>query len=111
MAKNYSYAGKTVDYKNLGSDTIYSGSVVVMGTMIGVAASDIAPGKVGTVHVAEVWKLPKANTSAFTLGDAAFWDTAGKLVVAAAGDGIVPAGTVFSDAVASAATVSVKLNS
>jgi predicted RecA/RadA family phage recombinase len=111
MAKNYSYPGKSVDYKNTGESAIHSGNVVVMGTLVGVAHTDINPGKVGAVAVTEVWKLPKADGTAFALGDAAFLDTANKVVAAAAAEGVIAAGTVFADAAAGAAVVLVKLNS
>jgi len=110
MATNYSHDGKVVDYENTNTAMIYSGSVVVMGDMIGVANIDIGPGKVGSVSVEGVWRLPKASGTAFALGAAVFWKAADKLVVAASGTDIVPAGKVFADAAAGAATVSVKLN-
>ena len=110
MAKNFVDEGISVSYKNTGSGIIYSGSVVSMGTIVGVALGDIPAGASGTVRITGVWKLPKDTTAAMSLGDAAYWDTANKKIVAAAGTDIVAAGVVAADATASAATVNVKIN-
>lgn len=109
MASNLIQSGKTVDYKNTGTDPILSGSVVLMGKMVGVAVTDIAPGKTGAVQVEEVFKLPKKAADAFSIGDVVYWSAADSEMVKAA-TGNTAAGKAFAEAPANSATVNVKLN-
>lgn len=111
MSKNFVSEGLVLDYTNTGSAVIYSGSVVVMGDLIGVSITNIPAGKVGAVRVEGVFALPKAADTALTLqGAAVYWDTAAKLVVAAEGTDIVPAGVVARVPASGATAVEVKLN-
>ncbi len=108
MAKNYVQEGKVVTYANIGASVIYSGSVVVMGDIIGVALVDMAVGESGAVQIEEVFKLPKDTATAVAVGQRVFWDTATQKIVTAAG--AVPAGIAAAEAKVNAATVNVKLN-
>lgn len=109
MASNYVQNGKVVDYKNTGTDPILSGSVVLMGKMVGVAVTGIAPGKTGAVQVEEVFKLPKKAADAFAIGDVVYWNaTDNEMVKVATGN--TAAGKAFADAPANSASVNVKLN-
>lgn len=52
MAKaTYYQRGETFDYKNTGASTIEAGTILVIGSRVGVAGADIPAGEVGTVHV------------------------------------------------------------
>ncbi|RCK32492.1 hypothetical protein TH9_12225 [Thalassospira xiamenensis] len=57
--KNYAQKGNSLDYLNSTGALIPSGSPVVVGNQIGVAATDIAVGETGTVYMEEVFGLPK----------------------------------------------------
>ena len=114
MAKNFVNEGEGVFYKNTRSGIIYSGSVVSMGALVGVALGDMPVGESGTVRIVGVWKLPKDTSTAMSIGDIAYWDTASKKIVSAdtdgAADGVVHAGVVCVDATAASTTVAVKIN-
>ncbi len=112
MAKNYVCDGKVMDYQNAGASMIASGAVVPMAAMIGIAETNIAPGKVGAVSIVGVFSLPKKTGSgaALTAGGGAWWDGTNKQIVGAAADGLIPAGKVFADAGDSAASVRIKIN-
>jgi len=52
MAKaTYYQRGETLDYANTGVTAIEAGTIVVIGTRVGVVGCSIAPGEIGTVHV------------------------------------------------------------
>ncbi len=110
MAKNFVDEGTGVPYKNAGNAIIYSGSVVAMDALVGIALADIPAGASGTLRIVGVWKLPKDTATAMAVGDVAFWDTANKKIVAAAGTDIVAAGVVAADATAGAGNVNIKIN-
>lgn len=55
MAKNYKHPGKVIPYTNSGSAIIYSGSIAVIGDIIGIALVDIPVGKAGSVQIEEVF--------------------------------------------------------
>ena len=77
MATNYIQAGNVVDY-TAGAD-ITSGSVVVMGNLIGVAITDIANGETGPVQIDGVFELPKVTAAVIGAGETVMWDvSAGK---------------------------------
>jgi predicted RecA/RadA family phage recombinase len=110
MAKNFVQDGKSIDFQNTDADTVFSGSVVVMGALVGIAQTDIPAGKTGAVAIEGVWKLPKDTATALNLGALAYWDTANKKIVAAAGENIVLAGVVIGTVAANTATANVKIN-
>lgn len=109
MAKNFVCDGKVMDYINGGDVDIASGAVVVIGDTVGIAVTNIAKGQTGAVEIEGVFTLPKAGGTALIQGEKTFWNTANKLVVAAAGADVVPLGRVYN-APGSAATVQVKIN-
>ena len=112
MAKNHVKLGNVLTFVNSGSGAvdIVSGAVVVVGSVIGVALVDIPVGKSGSVKIDEVWRLPKDDSVALEQGQAVFWDTANKQIVAAAGATIVPAGIAFDAVDATAKTANVVIN-
>ena len=118
MAKNIVCRGVTMDYKNGGSAVIMAGSVVALSGMIGIAETDILPGKVGALLTEGVAKLPKASADTFTQGMAVAWDADAEKVAAVAAQGgdaggaasNPPAGIVWADAGNGTTAVQVKIN-
>lgn len=83
MATNYVQEGKTLNY-TAGAD-ITSGQFVLIGTIGGVAKTDIANGKTGAVHICGVFSIPKA-TGAVTQGAKLYWDESESEVTTTATD-------------------------
>lgn len=81
--------GKVIDY-TAGAD-ITSGSIVVMGQILGIALADIANGATGAVQIDGVFEVPKVTGAVFSQGESLTWDaSAGKfddnLATLASGD-------------------------
>ena len=74
MAKNYVQAGEVVDFTNGTGSDIASGDVVPMGSLIGVAITDIPDGATGAVGVEGVWELPKVESAVIGAGETVNWD-------------------------------------
>lgn len=109
MATNYLQPGEVIDYTPSGSP-VSSGDVVVIGTRIGVALTDIAVGEPGSVQTEGVFRLPKTAGvgEAIAQGVDVYWD--GAVITASDGAGAnTPAGYVFAAAGDNDATVAVKL--
>lgn len=86
--KNFVQEGKTLTL--IAPGTVTSGSLVVVGAIIGVAAFDAASGAEVEVATEGVFTLPKVTTDVVTAGAKLYWDSvAGKLTVTA-GTGAKP---------------------
>lgn len=113
MATNYSQAGQTINYTNGGGSTIASGSVVVIGALVGVAIAAIEVGEVGAVAIEGVWTVPKATGTALGQGQSVDYDVSASAFTAigtpASGD-LVGCATVIEAAASADTTVQVKLN-
>ena len=109
MAKaTYWQRGDAVDYTNGGSAKIEANEVIVFGTKIGVAGTDIAVGELGSLIVAGVFALPKAS-GAITAGAAVYWDaTNGNITTTSTNNTL--AGFAVAAAESAAETVLVKIN-
>lgn len=110
----YVQRGETLDYKNIGTSMIPHDSVVSVGTRIGIAGADIAPGETGALHMAGVYKLPKTATTAISMGAAVYFD--GEGITTSANDGAttnptayIPAGYAAAPAQSGDDSVLVKL--
>lgn len=57
----YWQRGETIDYVNDGTETIEANTIIVLGSRIGIAGTDILTGEKGTLHVTGVFKMPKGN--------------------------------------------------
>ena len=114
MATNFIQKGDVIDYTP--SSAVESGEVVVIGSLVGVAKTDIAASAEGAVAIEGVYEIPAA-TAAITLGAAVYWDADGNPVGGTAGSGAATATSTDNtkmgyavEAKASAAgTVKVKL--
>jgi predicted RecA/RadA family phage recombinase len=88
MAKNYIQEGKVIPFTASGAKT--SGQVVVVGSIVGVAAGDVANGAAGELIVKGVVEIPAA-TAEITVGAAVYWDADGDPVGGTAGSGAATA--------------------
>ena len=108
MAKLATYwqRGEAIDYKNETGAKIPADTVLIIGSVLGVAGGDIADGEIGVVHVNGVFEIPKKAAVALTAGEkVTFTDKDG---IDAAGEGTVY-GYATQAAAASDATAIVKL--
>ena len=106
MKATYWQRGETLDYTP--ENAVANGEVVSLGTRIGVAGSDIKAGELGHLHVAGDFEMPKAASTAITMGAAVYYDaSAGNITTTSSGN--VPAGYAAAAAGANDATVLVKL--
>lgn len=108
MAKTIDFfwqRGEALDYVNETDALIESGTIIELEDKIGVAACDIAPGSVGSVHVEGVFKFGKGS-SALTQGTAVTITDG----VAAAAESGAGHGYVAAPAAAGDTTVLVKIN-
>ncbi len=71
MSTNFIEKGEVLNYAATTKD-ITSGELVIMGTIAGVAKTDIAIGETGAIHITGVYSLPKAN-EAITQGAKVYW--------------------------------------
>lgn len=58
---SYWQRGETIDYINDGTETIEANTIIVLGSRIGIAGTDIPPGGKGTLHVTGVFGMPKGS--------------------------------------------------
>lgn len=70
--KNFIAVGNTLTI-TAAADTA-SGSGVLVGSLFGVAAGDIANGAEGVINLTGVYNLPKAPSQAWTVGAPIYWD-------------------------------------
>ena len=104
-AEFYYQRGEALDYVNSGDTTIEAGTIVEIGSKIGIAGGDIAPGAVGALHVEGVFKFEKGS-DALTIGTpVTITDGVAEEADSGAGNGFVAA-----DAAASDSTVLIKIN-
>lgn len=106
MKANYVQRGETIDFKNGTVAAIAAGDVVALTNRIGIAATDIPIGAIGTVHVVGVYDLPAETTNAFTPGQTVY--LSGSKVVKDSTGGVA-AGYVVEAKVANGAVARVKI--
>lgn len=107
MAKNYIQEGKALDYTPSGAN-ITSGDFVLIGTIGGIAKTNIADGETGAVHICGVFSAPKAS-GAVTQGAKLYWSsTNSNLTTSASGNTLV--GVAASPASTSDTSVAILLN-
>lgn len=114
MATNYLGKGETITFANdaTAAAAIASGDVVEIGSLIGVAVTDIAADASGAVALGGVWTLAKVSAEAWTQGDLLYWDAsannATKTNNTAADLKVI--GAAYADAANPSSTGSVLLN-
>ena len=107
MAKNFVQEGSALNYTASGAD-VASGDFVLIGSLGGIAKSDIADGKTGAVHIRGVFSVAKASGTV-TQGQKLYWSsTNSNLTTTASGNTFVG---IASEAAASGdASVKILLN-
>ncbi|KQN46894.1 hypothetical protein ASE93_12345 [Serratia sp. Leaf50] len=81
MAKNHLQDGNTLDWSN-GSDTkVFSGQAVILGSIVGVACSDVPAGSAGVLFMSGVFTLPKVPAETWKIGTSLFFHPSGALTV------------------------------
>lgn len=105
----YWQRGESIDYRNDTEEVIEANQVVVLGSRIGVAGTEIWPGQVGSLHVTGVFAFPKQASEEITAGTEIYFDDSAGTASATAGSG-VKAGFAIEPAAADAAVISVKIN-
>lgn len=71
--------GKVMHYTNpSASDPILYLTPVVVGELVGVALTDIAPKEEGSLAVEGVFRLPAKSGEAFAVGQQLYWDPSAK---------------------------------
>ena len=76
MSTNFIEKGEVLNYTAATKD-IASGELIIIGSIAGVAKTDIAVGETGSVHITGVYSLPKAADS-ITQGSKVYWNTTHK---------------------------------
>ena len=80
--KNFVARGDVLEF-TAGAD-IESGEGVVVGTIFGIAAGDIADGARGVLNLTGTYRVPKVGSQAWTVGAAVHWDASNKRATTAA---------------------------
>lgn len=109
MAKAiYRNKGETIEYTNPSSSKVVeAGTIVTVGSMVGVAAGEIPASGVGCLHVVGVFELPKNTSLAINAGDKVYYSTSSNVVTKTDTD--VPCGFAVAAANASDTIVYVKI--
>lgn len=71
MSTNYIQKGDVLNYT--ADKNISSGELVIIGSISGVAKTDIPLGSTGAVHIAGIYSLPKGN-EAIPQGSKVYWN-------------------------------------
>lgn len=105
--------GEAIDYTNASGSKIEANEIVILGSRIGIAGTEMANGETGSLHVFGVFELPKKASEAISAGVDVYWNGTG--ITASADDGGNPAtpyakaGYAIQAAVADDTTIKVKL--
>jgi len=102
----YWQRGEAIDYTNGTGSKIEANEIVVLGSHVGVAGSDIAAGETGTLHVFGVFEMPKKASEAISAGTDVYWSSDG---ITATAESNPKAGYAIEAAVAADETIKVKL--
>jgi len=109
MAKTYVQPGDVMEYTNASGAIISSGTVLKIGSRIGVVLVDIPDGKSGSVAVTGVWTIAKLGTDVVGQGDLLYWDDTNKRLTTTSTDNTL-AGYAFKAAGSGVTTVEIKIN-
>ncbi len=107
MSTNFIEKGEVLNYTANGKN-IFSGELVIIGSIAGIAKTDIAIGGTGAVHITGVYSLPKAN-DAITQGAKVYWNSINYHVTNIKADNVL-IGVAANNAISSDNQVHVLLN-
>ena len=108
MKAKHIQKGKMIDYVNSTGEKINFGDVIVVGSIVAVAAEDIAAGATGSVATEDVYEVEK-DASTFAAGAVVYLDAdAGKATSTSASN--TRMGIAIAAAASAAGSVRVKLN-
>lgn len=86
MAKNKVQHGGNINF--IASADVLSGGAVLIGTLLGVAITNVKSGDTGVAAIEEVWEFKKLSTAVITAGARLTWDvSASEFIIAAAATG------------------------
>ena len=105
--KTFRQNGEVYDYTPSGA-AVASGDVVVMGTVVGVAVTDIADGVQGAVSAYGVHNLAKVAATAIAQGAKVYWDASNSVATSVATSNTLM-GVAFDAAASADTTINVKL--
>jgi len=107
--KNYVSAGDTITFTAAAAHN--SGDGVLLGSLFGVAANDVAIGDQGVLRLEGVYSLPKAASQAWTVGAKVYWDDTNKVcTTTATGNKLIGVATAAVAGGATDTTGTVRLN-
>ena len=108
MTGTYKIQGNNIPYTNTGETAIPAGTLVIIGTIAGIAACTIEPGATGTVATTGVFTFGKDATD-ITAGAVVYYDdSADAVTITASGNTTI--GVAIAAAGTSATTADVRLN-
>lgn len=107
MAKNFIQNGDTIDF--IAAQAIKSGEVVVLGSLIAIAVTDIENQATGTGIVNGVWRVKAKQSDNITQGAVLYWDVAQKEATTTKGSNAV-LGKAWNNSGTSSVEVDVKIN-
>ncbi len=105
----YWQRGETIDYINDGTETVEANTILVLGSRIGIAGTDILPGEKGSIHVTGVYEVPK-NGEEISMGTDVYYSESDGRFSATEAESSVKAGFAAQDAAAGDPSVFVKIN-
>ena len=100
--------GESIDFNNATTETIEANSLMVFGSRICVAGTDILPGETGSIHVTGVFVFPKGNEEITAGAEVYYAESDG--AISSKEEGGVKAGFAVSGAAADDNKVLVKIN-
>ena len=106
MSTNFIEQGEVLNYT--ATKNISSGDLVIIGTIAGVAKTDIAIGEIGAVHITGVYSLAKSG-EAITQGAKVYWHAKNNNVTTSKAEN-VPIGVAANNTISSESQVHVLLN-
>ncbi len=106
MSTNFIEKGEVLTYG--ATKNISSGDLVIIGTIAGVAKTDIAIGETGSVHITGVYSLAKANET-ITQGAKVYWSSKSNNVTTSKTENIA-IGVAANNTISSESRVHVLLN-